>query len=231
MPLFDLQSRVEYGVRIWSSAIHESFERINLASSSTGIILELASGGSPFRKYISSDWLHVPVDIEKSYLDVCAPMNVIGDVHSLPFKSSSVDVVLTVSSVQYFEQEVFFEECRRVVKVGGVVLLHENGPANPFIIFARAIQRLIGIVYRPQWRYRNTIRRYLRPNEIPTGFRVEYRYAGGLFSPLCFMVNKVGIALPSVVIDKINEFDVRLINRFPSLQKLAFLNIIHLRRE
>jgi len=230
MPPFNLKDRLVYGVRIWSSAIHQSLAHSNEFSLSTGTIVELACGSGPLRKYVSVEWFYVGLDIEQTYLDRSAPTNLIGDVHRMPFKSDSVDVLVTVSSVQYFNHNVFFEECHRVLRAGGVVLLHENGPANPFIMLSRLIQRIMGLFFHDQWRYRNTIRRYYRPKEIPEGFSVEYKRAVGVISPLCFMADKIGIRTPDRIINRLEEIDRMLVGKFPLLERFVFLNIAHLRR-
>lgn len=231
MPPFNLQDNFFYGVRIWSSAIHQSLWRLNEVSSSTGTIVELACGSSPLRNYVSAEWFHVGLDIEQTHLDRSAPTNLVGDVHKMPLKSDSVDVLVTISSIQYFDQTIFFEECRRVLRAGGVVLLHENGPGNPFILAARLMQRLIGLFFHDQWRYRNTIRRYYRPREIPEGFTVEYQCATGIFAPICFMAEKIGITTSKKIIDLMEKVDRSLLNAFPFLEKFVFLNIVHLKRQ
>ena len=46
------------------------------------------------------------------------------DAHKLPFRDSSFDVVLCVAAIIYLDLHSFFDECYRVLKRGGVLILN-----------------------------------------------------------------------------------------------------------
>lgn len=58
-----------------------------------------------------------------------------GDVSRLPLRDRSADLVLSVEAIShYFDVEAFLDECARVLKPGGVLLISDgNNGANPAI--------------------------------------------------------------------------------------------------
>lgn len=58
-----------------------------------------------------------------------------------------------------------------MLKEGGIIAIHENGPYNPIILFARIIQRFIGLFNERHWDYRNSILEYYKFKKIE-GFEI-----------------------------------------------------------
>ena len=46
------------------------------------------------------------------------------DAHKLPFRDSCFDVVIAVATIIYLDLSIFFDECHRVLKKGGVLILN-----------------------------------------------------------------------------------------------------------
>lgn len=46
------------------------------------------------------------------------------DAHKLPFRDSCFDVVIAVAAIIYLDLPIFFDECHRVLKKGGVLILN-----------------------------------------------------------------------------------------------------------
>ncbi|MFC1945696.1 class I SAM-dependent methyltransferase [Chloroflexota bacterium] len=63
------------------------------------------------------------------------------DAHKLPFPNSSYDIIISMEVIQYLDLPVFLEECRRVLKKGGALLLcipNRNAPGfHPSYLSAR----------------------------------------------------------------------------------------------
>lgn len=60
----------------------------------------------------------------------------------MPITPGSVDVVFSRSTLQYTDRWRVFEECQRILKPGGTLILNENLPYNPIINFFRLQRRL-----------------------------------------------------------------------------------------
>ncbi len=61
---------------------------------------------------------------------------------SLPFSSDSFDVIFSSSVLQYIDHEVFFTECKRILKKDGCVIFIENLKNNPITRIGRAYLKL-----------------------------------------------------------------------------------------
>ena len=153
--------RAMFQTALWQSAQQLNIRYLSSPTivHSKPILIELAGGASPISSYVSPDWLHIVVDKEIDGFSVGYHHNVCADVHLLPIKDSSANLIITISSLQYFEQDQFFAECRRVLNDGGILAVHENGAWNPFLLLGRLGHRILGIFRWNQWRYRNTIKR------------------------------------------------------------------------
>jgi SAM-dependent methyltransferase len=226
MPLFRVETLVPYQVGIWRHAITESLARLNATPLPAGMMLELAGGCGPIAAVATT-----PVVIIDRAIGKMAPgkLNVCADACKLPLPGDCVALAVTVSSLQYMDHVEFFAECRRVVAPGGVVAVHENGCCNPFILAARVAQRLVGLRHRQHWEYRNTIRRYHRPTEVPDGFEMIYRNSDGLLEPIVFILESMGVTSAARLLPMLRGLDTWLL-RVPGVNRLAFLHVVHLRK-
>lgn len=67
----------------------------------------------------------------------------------MPISDDSVDIILTSSCLQYMDQAKFFDECKRVLKIGGLIAVHENDSKNIIISFNKNKKILITITNNP----------------------------------------------------------------------------------
>ena len=102
---------------------------------------------------------------------------------------------------------------------------HENGPLNPIILFARLTQRLIGLVNRKHWHYRNTIKQYFVPKEID-GFTIKYKSETGLITPILLCLQYFNIKEPKLLSDFLSRTDEVLLDRMSFLKRYTFLKIV-----
>lgn len=74
------------------------------------------------------------------------------DVRSLPFRSGSIDIVLSNSTLDHFEAaddlEISIRELARVLKPGGLLLITLDNARNPFYLLFRAGARRYGLSFR-----------------------------------------------------------------------------------
>ncbi len=61
---------------------------------------------------------------------------------SLPFPSDSFDIIFSSSVLQYIDHEIFFTECKRILKKGGCIIFIENLKNNPITRIGRAYLKL-----------------------------------------------------------------------------------------
>ena len=77
---------------------------------------------------------------------------VAADVRRLPFRSGSIDIVLSNSTLDHFEAaedlEISIGELARVLKPGGLLLITLDNPRNPFYLLFRAGARRYGLTFR-----------------------------------------------------------------------------------
>jgi SAM-dependent methyltransferase len=174
-------------------------------------------------------WFVINVDIDARKLMLKRhTCNLCARAEALPLASDAVDVVTVVSATQYMDQKEIFDEFFRVLKPGGLLLLHENGPFSPIIAMVRAVRLLMGLG-SARWRsYNRSIRRYLRPERIEADRRwVVKRHEYGLL---------LG-ALVAVVDDASRErqwgtkylnwlvgLDSLILRAAPGLRRLCWLN-------
>jgi len=86
------------------------------------------------------------------------------NVEELPFDSESFDIVSSQSVLQYTNRTQVIEECLRVLKPGGKLMLAENLPFNPGINVVRAVKRLRAKKAR-DIEYLQSIKGYFRYSE------------------------------------------------------------------
>ena len=213
----------------WQPEILNSLIQINkLYHQNRGTILDVGGGKAPFSLLVNiSDYTYILVDPNVDSLK--AAPNFIdkrkGYGEKLPIESDSIDIIITSSCLQYINQEEFFKECRRTLKAGGLIAVHENGPLNPIILFARLTQRLIGLVNRKHWHYRNTIKQYFVPKEID-GFTIKYKSETGLITPILLCLQYFNIKEPKLLSDFLSRTDEVLLDRMSFLKRYTFLKIV-----
>jgi SAM-dependent methyltransferase len=228
---FFIDRDFQHPVLIWRKAITESFSILNRHATEDGVILDLAGGRGPISSQVNSrDYLYILVDLDIKRLRSGPQQNLVADVCRLPFRNQSIGIAFSISSLQYFDHRDFFSECHRVLRDDGILAVHENGSKNPVIQFARLAQRFIGIFHWESWRYRNSIKRYYRPAEIPSGFEVVFQKADGLTTPLVHGLSSMGVSAASRLLPALRMIDNWLLNRYPALSKYAFFNVVHLKK-
>jgi len=228
--MFKCIDEFSYSVKIWNRAIHKSLYRINCENLSKGLVVDFGGGRGLLAPHVDKRFEYVVIDIDPEKSQGTQHCHIVGDVCATPFRSGSVDIGISITSMQYYEHERFFGECRRVLSKGAILALHENGLCNPFIILSRICQRFIGIFSRRTWKYRNSIIKYYNPNHVPDGFEIVYRDADGLFSPFAFMLSVLKIPTSQKFIKFLHRIDDICLSKFPYLERFVFLNVIHLRR-
>ena len=217
------------GVRYWSEQILCNLGLVNdFYQKKEGVIVDVGGGLAPisklanlsFYKYVlvepDSDALHKAPDfIEK----------LIGYAENLPIDDDSVDIIITSSCLQYINHEDFFKECNRVLKPGGFIAVHENGPNNPVILAARLAQRVVGIFKREHWLYRDSIKKYYYPMEVD-GFNILSISQTGFFTPIFLFFQVINLEAPYFLRSYFYSVDKWLLSKFPFLKRFTFLNAV-----
>lgn len=228
--VFQFSDEIAYLVRVWRYTISASLRRINNYHHNNKILLELAGGKSPLTQYVSSNWYHLVFDNNFDKLAMGSHHNVVADVCELPIKNETTSLIITISSLQYFDHDNFFSECHRVLEQGGIIALHENGSSNPIIILSRIIRRLITFYDKDTKDYCSTIRKYYRPKNLPKGFKVVFQDSDCFLTPFLFLMEKMRIPGVANLIPGIREFDAFLFRKLPFLKTYAWLNVVHLKK-
>ncbi len=216
-------------VKYWTNEILKNLEHINhLYKNETGIILDVGGGLAPISEIVNTEcYKYILVDPNVTRLSL-AP-NFIdkreGYGESMPVDDNSVDIILTSSCLQYMDHSKFFNECKRTLKSGGFIAVHENGPRNPIILLARLIQRIVGLFNKKHWVYRNSIKSYYSPKEID-GLRILFKNHSGLLTPLMLYFQFLKIKSPNSLYPLLLKVDNYLFDTFPFLGNLAFLNTV-----
>lgn len=227
---FVVGDSIEYGVEAWRQPIARSLKQAGLYPVDRGFIIDLGGGKGPLFNYVNhARYQYVVVD--KVIREEASCLRIAADVCCLPIADRSVTACVSITSLQYYNNTRFFSECRRVLKHGGIIALHENGPHNPFILVSRLAQRMIGLISRQSWQYRNTIRRYYRPADVPDGFEVVYQDVEGFLTPIVHMLSVLRVPGGKRLVPALSWMDSKLFGLCPPLKRLAFLNIVHLRKK
>lgn len=223
------KSWVYPNIEHWADEILKNLDRVNkFYKHETGVILDVGGGLAPIAEIINSQcYQYILVDPNTSRLDLVADFidKRKGYGEAMPVDDESVDIILTSSCLQYMNQSKFFNECKRTLKSGGFIAVHENGPMNPIILFARLIQRIIGLFDKKHWNYRNSIKRYYSPNEID-GLKILSKSQTGLLTPFMLYFQFLKIKAPNNLYSYLLKIDDFLFKTFPSLRKFAFLNAV-----
>ena len=227
---FQIHKEIVYSVRIWRRALTDSLRRVNSYHFSGCLLLELAGGGSPLSRHVVPDWNHFVVDKNIDTFSQGNHQNIVADVHHLPINNHTVSLIITISSLQYFDHETFFAECHRVLKKDGVVAVHENGALNPIILLVRLARKIFGLFNQNTRTYCATINKYYRPENVPEGFELIFQHADGFFLPILFILEKFRVPGTAHMLPVMQKLDDFLFLKLPALRRFAFFNVIHLRR-
>lgn len=234
MKPFNLDERWIYeNVIYWTDEILNNLSYLNFFyKNKTGVILDIGGGYAPFSKITNlTNYKYILVDPNDCKLNL-APNNVIkinGYAENMPIENESIDIILTASCLQYIDQEKFFLECQRVLKEGGIIALHENGPCNPIIMFARLTQRFIGLFNKRHWNYRNTILEYYKLKEIE-GFEILRYSQTSFITPIFLYVQILNLKYPKWFFNIVNLMDNYLLKKIPFLKKMTFLTTVIYRK-
>ncbi|MFV5547536.1 class I SAM-dependent methyltransferase [Acinetobacter oleivorans] len=234
MKPFNIDERWVYeNVIYWTDEILINLSYLNyFYKKETGMILDIGGGYAPFSKITNlTNYTYILVDPNNYKLNL-APNNIIkinGYAENIPVDNESVDIILTSSCLQYIDQNVFFFECQRILKEGGIIAIHENGPYNPLIIIARIIQRFIGLFNKQHWEYRNTILEYYKFREIE-GFEILRYSQTGFITPIFLYMQILSFKYPKSLFNFITSIDNYLLKKIPFLKKMTFLNSVIYRK-
>lgn len=234
MKPFNLDELWVYGnIVYWTDEILNNLSNLNnFYKKDSGVILDVGGGNAPFSKITNlKNYTYILVEPDNSKLNL-APNNIVkinGYAENLPIDNESVDIVLTSSCLQYIDQKKFFIECHRVLKEDGIIAIHENGAYNPIIIFARLIQRFIGLFNKRHWEYRNTILGYYKLKEIK-GFKIVAYNQTGLIAPIFLFMQILRIKYPKASLNFIRNLDLLLLKKIPFLKKITFLTTVIYRK-
>lgn len=107
-------------VQLEQESIARGMERA--AKSASGIVLDIGCGSKPYQKFfLGSTEAYIGTDIsthDSKLVDVCA------DSLHLPFRTSSVDTVVSNQTIEHVKHpEIFVAEAGRVLKPGGIMIL------------------------------------------------------------------------------------------------------------
>lgn len=216
-------------IRYWTAEILKNLEYVNeFYKNEDGVILDVGGGLAPISDITNiSHYRYILIDPDVKKLKL-APEFIDkreGCGEDMPISDNSVDIILTSSCLQYMDQVVFFEECKRVLKIGGLIAVHENGPKNPIILFARLSQRIIGLFDKKHWYYRNTIKGYYYPKEIE-GLKILHVNRSGLLTPLMLYLQILEIKESEIIYLCLVDIDNALFKLWPFLRNLTFLNTV-----
>lgn len=229
--IFTPDDRLYADTLIWRKAIATSLSRLNAQDIEEGIIVDLGGGRGPLAPFVDRRrFRYVVVDRVASPLMRCDQELILADMAAMPFADDSIDMALSISTAQYVDRAKVFAECHRVLRPGAILALHENGPANPFILAARFGRRIAALFSRKTRDYLGTIQTYYRPEQVPAGFEAVYRSASGILSPLSLLMEQCRIPFARRLAAPLERWDDHILARFPRARRLAFLNVVHLRK-
>jgi SAM-dependent methyltransferase len=231
---FDLNAfdRVYPTVTLWKDALRESLAKVRVPHAGGARILDAAGGTGWLAGTVAPPHQGVVLDCDELALSAgAAGLRVAGSCEQLPFADQSFDVVVSISAVQYFCFERFLSEAHRVLKPGGILALHENGPRNPVIMPTRALRRLRAM-WSPWWRdYLRSVRGYPDLLSHPfEGFEVIRKEAHFVLSPLAWILEAAQLGRAGIAAQKLLLPVDRVLLRAPGIDGLGFLNIVHLRK-
>ena len=139
----------------WRDAVEATFRAASQSISLQGkMVLELGCGGGELTRLIatagaqvvgldlSRPGIRVRQDVGATDRGDCHVSFVLADLHQVPFRDATFDVVVSCSTLQYVDSTRALAEAARVIKDGGLLILHENRNGNPLVAIHRAIRYL-----------------------------------------------------------------------------------------
>jgi SAM-dependent methyltransferase len=166
----------------------------HLSSIAEKAILDLGCGeGSmsvPFARFAGSvyciDIDHQALTAAKRKLDreaACPFLTINAKSEALPIATESVDVVFSRSTLQYTEIPSVLAEIRRILRVGGLLILSENLPGNIFVKAYRWSRYILSKI-SGDTTYIDTIRHYVSDKEVDS-LRRSFRIVSLRYFHLC----------------------------------------------
>ena len=218
-------------VRVWAPALKASFDRLNNVLPDSGSLLDSGGGDGSLYRFVRPRVDYVLLDHDEACIARAnVPRKIRADALAMPFDDGQFDVVISISTAQYLRHQPWLEECRRVLKPGGILALHENGSSNPIILLARLISFLMAL-RRPELRtYNRTIRQYLDWPRPIAGLRLEYEEAFGLLSPVAFVLELLGARRAGARLGPALTCADEALLKLKPLRRLAWFRIFHLRK-
>jgi SAM-dependent methyltransferase len=156
-----------------------------------------------------------------------------GDIHHLPLKSASLDVISSFSVLQYTEWDKVLSECQRVLKPDGMAFFVENLEFNPFSRFYRWLHRLL------KWQYKafQTPKQYMNEKNkliFQKYFSTVSYQNFHLLTPLVLVFPALRDGFlkrplklqPKRIFHLLSSWDKKLLQWFPKLKKYYWLTLI-----
>jgi SAM-dependent methyltransferase len=146
---------------------------------------------------------------------------------ALPLATESVDVVFSRSTLQYTEIPSVLAEIRRVLKVGGLLILSENLPGNIFVKAYR-LARYMRSKISGDTTYIDTIRHHVSDKELDS-LRRSFRIVSLRYFHLCrpLSIYPIMTGNPSAWLINLDRFLKRLddfaLAKWPFLQHYAWV--------
>lgn len=135
------------------------------------------------------------IDADPSLLRTAAPHAVTADGSQLPLRSDVVDGLFVFSALQYMDRDRALEECRRVLRPGGRIVVVENLAGNPFARLSRAVRRMRGVRYSRSMEPRHHLRWRDRAIYELYFFDVTYE-AHHIVAPLFLLSRALAVPAP-----------------------------------
>jgi SAM-dependent methyltransferase len=155
---------------VYVTGVEERFLDGVMGARPGGVVLDVGAGGGRLEHVISryaGRVIATDIDRDEIYsmadYDGVAPV-VVGPVATLPVKSGAVDEVVVIEVPAASDEEWFREECARVLRPGGRVLMTVYNASSYKGLWTRAVSRLRGR-QAPPWAglyYRMSLREQLQ---------------------------------------------------------------------
>ncbi len=155
-----------------------------------------------------------------------------GMIERMPFDDDSFDLVSSQSVLQYTDRAAVIDECLRVLRPGGRLVMIENMPNNPGIRLVRLLRRATAWSESDR-AYLGSIRGYLTAREARRvvshmdNAKWETRFMFQIITFFWFRTHALPRFKVVVMIDRMLErLDRRLASRFPAFENLAWIGSI-----
>lgn len=153
------------------------------------------------------------------------------DSQALPFRSGSMDAVVSISTLQYVDPARVIDECSRVLVAGGRGWFLENLAGNPVVALYRGVRRLAGarlavgedgdLVPRAHLHLDRLEVLRGRDRALCLVDVVPFHLVSPIVAPLWFPVPRAGRCARAAV-SRLASVDRRLLGRWPGLGRFAW---------